>query len=71
MEYLLFSETFIIVIAIIFGILQIILFFKIWGLCNDVAKLADKFVPGISEVPELEEDAEQEIEDVKYKYMKW
>lgn len=25
------------------GILQIILFFKIWGMCNNVAKLTDKF----------------------------
>jgi len=32
------------VIAIIFGVLQIILFFKIWGMTNDVRKLRDFFI---------------------------
>ena len=29
-------ETFIILIILIFGILQLILFFKIWGMTNDI-----------------------------------
>lgn len=31
------------VVCIIFGILNIILFFKVWGMCNDVKRLADHF----------------------------
>ena len=31
------------VVCIIFGILNIILFFKVWGMCNDVNRLADHF----------------------------
>ena len=61
MEYLLFSETFIIVIAIIFGILQIILFFKIWGMCNDISRIADKYAPkktASERVEEVEEIVE-------------
>ena len=59
------------VIAFIFGILQIMLFFKVWGMCDDVAKLADKFTPTSSKTPESREDLKQEIEDTKYRYMKW
>ncbi len=39
-------ESFNIILAIIllvFGILQIILFFKIWGMTNDIRKIKDKF----------------------------
>lgn len=35
--------TVIIWIVIIFGVLQIILFFKIWGMTNDVKKLSSRF----------------------------
>lgn len=31
------------IILIIFGVLQIILFFKIWGMTNDVKRLTNKF----------------------------
>lgn len=31
------------IILIIFGVLQIILFFKIWGMTNDVKQLANRF----------------------------
>lgn len=30
-------------VCIIFGILNIILFFKVWGMCNDVKRMADHF----------------------------
>lgn len=33
------------VILIIFGVLQIILFFKLWGMANDMKKLKEHFVP--------------------------
>jgi len=32
------------IILLIFGVLQIILFFKIWGMCNDVRELKKEFV---------------------------
>lgn len=35
--------TFTGIVIIVFGILQIILFFKIWGMTNDVKTLKDKF----------------------------
>ena len=34
--------TFTGIVMIAFGILQIILFFKVWGMTNDVKRLADK-----------------------------
>lgn len=36
-------ENFITVYAIVFGVLQTVLFFKIWGMTNDVAKLTKHF----------------------------
>ena len=33
------------IILIVFGVLQIILFFKLWGMTNDIRKLKDHFVP--------------------------
>ena len=37
------------IMLIIFGILQIILFFKLWIMTNDVAALRRKFVPQVEE----------------------
>lgn len=31
--------TFVLIITAVFGVLQIILFFKIWGMTNDVAEI--------------------------------
>lgn len=33
------------IIAIIFAILNICLFFKLWGACNNIKRIADKFAP--------------------------
>ena len=33
------------IIALIWGILCLILFFKIWGMCNDIKRLTDKYAP--------------------------
>ena len=33
------------IIAIIFAILNICLFFKLWGACNNIKRIADKYVP--------------------------
>lgn len=32
-----------IIIGLIFGVLQIILFFKLWGMTNDVRKIKEEF----------------------------
>ena len=37
-------ETFIILIILIFGILQLILFFKIWGMTNDIREIKEKYL---------------------------
>lgn len=34
---------FLTIVLLIFGVLQIILFFKVWGMTNDVKKLTNKF----------------------------
>lgn len=39
-------ETFIAFVTIIFGILQIILFFKIWGMTNDVREIKEHLCNG-------------------------
>ena len=36
-------DGFIGIVCIIFGVLNIILFFKVWGMCNDVKRMADHF----------------------------
>ena len=36
-------EAFVYLIIIVFGILQIILFFKLWGMTNDIRKLTEHF----------------------------
>lgn len=33
-----------IIIGIIFGVLQIILFFKLWGMTNDVRKIKEEYM---------------------------
>ena len=35
-------ETFMALVFLVFGILQIILFFKVWGMTNNVKKIKDK-----------------------------
>lgn len=38
------------IVLIIFGILQIILFFKLWIMTNDVAAIRKKFAPQVEDV---------------------
>ena len=42
-------ELFVSLIIIVFGVLQIILFFKLWGMTNDVAALREKFAPQVED----------------------
>ena len=33
------------IIGLVWGILNIILFFKLWGACNDIRRIADRYDP--------------------------
>lgn len=50
--------TFTGIVMIAFGILQIILFFKVWGMTNNVKRLTDKFCNGSHENHNLENSIE-------------
>lgn len=49
---------FVFIIVIVFGILQIILFFKIWGMTNNVKEMRDYFLK--------EKDAKEKAQNEKY-----
>jgi hypothetical protein len=36
-------DMFLVVLSIVWSVLCIILFFKVWGMCNDVAEMKDRF----------------------------
>lgn len=38
------------IILLVFGVLQIILFFKLWGMTNDVRSLKDQFIANNKEL---------------------
>lgn len=52
-------------LALVWGILCIILFFKIWRACNNIKRLADKYAPNIKKTTTLEtrEEIEKWIKD--------
>ena len=71
------SFNFISVLLIIFGVLQIILFFKLWGLTNDVKALKNHFCSGqnkqLTKTPELTKKAivkstNAEVGIIRYEY---
>lgn len=41
---------FVSIVIIVFGVLQIILFFKLWGMTNDVKKIKSSFPMSIAEI---------------------
>ena len=45
------------VVMLIFGILQIILFFKVWGMTNDIKEIRNKY---------LKDEDEKRRQEVKY-----
>ena len=51
------SIGFVELVALIWAILCIILFFKIWGACNDIGTIVKKFVPK-SVTPETKDEVE-------------
>ena len=50
-------ETFMTIVFLVFGILQIILFFKIWGMTNNVKKIKEAFLEYLLVKPDLVKDA--------------
>lgn len=53
-------ENLIIVIAVLCGILNFALFVKIWGACDNIKRLADKYAPKEkNETLETKEDIEK------------
>ena len=52
-----YIEIFIVVICTIWGVLSIILFFKVWGMCNNVSSILQILV-------EKEEDADENEEKI-------
>ena len=48
-------NEFIAVVAVVAAILQIILFFKVWGMTNDVDKLKSRFIDNKNDIDILEE----------------
>ena len=44
-------QFFIILVSLVYAILCIILFFKVWGMCNDVRELKNYFIKSQSSVP--------------------
>ena len=54
------------IVLIIFGILQIILFFKLWIMTNDVAAIRRKFAPQVEEAQDVEKEKSDVIENDEY-----
>lgn len=57
-------------IFIVFGVLQIILFFKMWSMTNDVRRIADKLTPSM-EQPKETPIYQEEVEDPEYTSSVW
>lgn len=49
---------FLTIILLIFGVLQIILFFKVWGMTNDVKRLTNKFCNNGSDLSNTDDSVE-------------
>lgn len=45
-------ETLLAIIFIVFGVLQIILFFKLWGMTDDIKEIKNKYLKDTSRKPE-------------------
>ena len=59
-------SSFTIIVILAFGILQIILFFKLWGMTNDIRIIKTKYLESLSIEPEnvkLKINSEVKIED--------
>ena len=56
--------TFVGIIIIVFGVLQIILFFKVWGMTNDIREMKDKYMK------DNYNRTVEELREIKDKYIK-
>lgn len=57
------------VLAITFFILDIILFFKLWGACDNIKRIADKYAPmqtNVSNKPRRERKPSRAVKDSKW-----
>lgn len=52
-------ESFTDIVMIIGTILSLILFFKVWGMCNDVRALREKYAPKPKEQFQSDKDIEE------------
>lgn len=57
-------ETLVSIVIIVFGILQIILFFKIWGMTNDVKAIKEKYLS----TPQTKTESSSADNDTGYKF---
>ena len=53
------------IITVVFAILNVCLFFKLWGACNNIKRIADKYNPQSKE-KKIDPDSlsEEEAEDI-------
>lgn len=56
---------FLTILLLVFGVLQIILFFKVWGMTNDIREIRDKYLKDEDEKrrKELEHDPVPKISE--------
>lgn len=52
---------FLTIVLLIFGVLQIILFFKVWGMTNDIRGIRDKYLKDEDEKEERKRNTIPEI----------
>lgn len=53
------------IIIIVFGILQIVLFFKLWGMANDIRTMKDKYMSDMHKIT-IEDNIEIDEETSKH-----
>lgn len=58
------------IIAAVWGILCIILFFKVWRACNDIKRIADKYAPDLEKEREKRNRPRSSVE-TKEELDKW
>ena len=58
-------ETIILIIGTVWGILNIILFFKLWGACDDIRRITNKYAPDLekSNLPRSTVETKKELDD--------
>ncbi len=61
-------ETFLGIIFIVFGILQIILFFKLWGMTNDIREIKNRYLHQASRESDKSDSDSSSTQDVSSPY---